>query len=65
MMSTNNNTQLEIELRRKVPLSEASRLTNLSPDTIRRRYPDKIVRLSPRRVGMTLRDVLAIGGKSD
>jgi hypothetical protein len=42
-------------------LAEAAQLTSLSLDTLRRRHADKIVVLSPRRRGMRLRDVLAIG----
>jgi hypothetical protein len=51
----------EIMLNRVVPLAQASEIVNLSVDTIRRRYPEKIIKLSPRRLGMRLRDALAIG----
>jgi hypothetical protein len=36
------------------------RITSLSEDTIRRHHPDRVRRLSDRRVGMKLRDALAI-----
>lgn len=49
-----------VELERIVPLDEAEQLTSLSHDTLRRRFPNLIVNLSPRRVGIRLRDVLAI-----
>jgi hypothetical protein len=49
-----------LELERIVLLEEAERITTLSPDTLKRRYAPCIVRLSPRRVGMKLRHVLAI-----
>jgi hypothetical protein len=49
-----------VELERVLPINEACRITNLSRDGLQRHHRDKIVRLSPRRVGMKLRDVLAI-----
>jgi hypothetical protein len=49
----------ELESQRIISLSEASVLTGLSIDTLRRRY--RVLKLSPRRVGMRLSDVLAIG----
>jgi hypothetical protein len=51
-----------VELQRIVPLSEASRLSNLSIDTIKRRHADKILDLSPRRRGMRMRDALMLSG---
>jgi hypothetical protein len=57
--ATDQPTWLELE--RVLPLPEAARLTNLSDDTLRRRHADKIVQLSPRRIGMKVRDALAIG----
>ena len=50
----------ERELDRVVTLRDASQLSTLSEDTIRRRHGDKIVRLSTRRVGMRLRHALAL-----
>jgi hypothetical protein len=35
-------------------------ITNLSEDTVKRRYPDRIKHLSERRLGMKLRHALAI-----
>jgi hypothetical protein len=49
-----------IELESVRPMSEVERITSLSADTIGRRYPEKIVDLSPRRRGMKLRDILDI-----
>jgi hypothetical protein len=49
----------ELEAQRIISLSEASVLTGLSVDTLRRRY--RVLKLSPRRIGMRLSDVLAIG----
>ncbi len=49
------------ELNRVLTLSQAAHLCSLSIDTLRRRYKDKILRLSPRRSGIRVRDVLAIG----
>jgi hypothetical protein len=49
-----------LELERVISIAEAERLTSLSRDGLQRHHRDKIVRLSPRRVGMRLRDALAI-----
>lgn len=49
-----------LELESVKPLDEVEEITSLSEDTIRRRYADWIVSLSPRRVGMKLRHALAI-----
>jgi hypothetical protein len=50
-----------LELERIVPLDEVTRLTSLSADGLRRHHSHLIRQLSPRRVGMKLRDALAIG----
>jgi hypothetical protein len=53
-------------LERIIPISRVSRITSLSEDTIKRRYKDRIVQLSPRRIGMKLKDALAItAGRSE
>ncbi len=44
-----------------ISLAIASNLTGLSVDTLKRHHAHLIRRLSPRRLGMKLRDVLAIG----
>ena len=49
-----------LELERVLPMTEACEQTSLSADTLQRRYPELIVRLSPRRKGIKLRNVLAI-----
>ena len=49
-----------LELRRIVGLDEASRLSGLSKATIKLRHADKIIKLSPRRVGMRVGDALAL-----
>ena len=50
----------ELELKRIIPLPEAARLQSTSVDTLKRNHPTKIVRLSPRRLGMRLGDALMI-----
>jgi hypothetical protein len=50
----------ERELDRIVELPEASRLSSLSVDTIKRRHADKLIKLSPRRIGMRVRDALML-----
>jgi hypothetical protein len=49
-----------IELEAVKPLPEASLITSLSSDTLMRHYSEYIVQLSPRRLGMKLRNILAI-----
>jgi hypothetical protein len=49
-----------LELERIVTLKEASRLSSESIDSLRRRNPGKIIQLSPRRIGMRVRDALRI-----
>ena len=51
-------TWLELESVR--PLRDVEEITSLPPDTIKRRYPNLVVQLSARRVGMKLRHALAI-----
>jgi hypothetical protein len=48
----------ELELERIVPLSEATRLSSVSEDTLLRHHRDKLVRMSPRRYGIRIRDAL-------
>ena len=56
-----------IPLSSKVKSPTVKSITDLSPDTIKRRYAKKVRRLSPGRVGMTVRDALEIasGESSD
>jgi hypothetical protein len=53
--------KLAVEMQRVVSIPEAARLCGLSTDTLRRRHRDKFIRLSPRRIGMRVGDVLDIG----
>ena len=48
------------ELHRVVDLKEASRLSGLSVDSIKRHHSDKIIGLSPRRRGMRVRHALML-----
>jgi hypothetical protein len=49
-----------LELESVKLLGEAEEITTLSRDTIERRFPGYVVKLSPRRKGMKLRHILAI-----
>jgi hypothetical protein len=53
------------EMERIVSVREAAQMCSLSTDTLRRRYASKFIRLSPRRIGMRVADVLAIGKPTD
>jgi hypothetical protein len=41
-------------------MPEAERITSLDEDTIKRRFPEWVVRVSDRRIGMKLKHILAI-----
>lgn len=49
-----------LELERILELPEVEEITSLSVDSIKRHHRDKLVSLSPRRLGMKLRNALAI-----
>jgi hypothetical protein len=49
-----------LELRSIRPLSQVTQITSLSEDSLGRHYPHLIVKLSPRRRGMSLGNALAI-----
>jgi hypothetical protein len=51
----------ELELECIITLDQASELSSESKDTIKRNHPDKIIRLSKRRLGMRVRDALRLG----
>jgi hypothetical protein len=51
-----------LELESVKPLDVAEKVTDLSRDTIKRRYPEFVVKLSPRREGMKLKHILQIAG---
>lgn len=58
-----------VELQSIIPLesddeTSGKSVTSLSGDTLKRRYPDAIVEVSPRRVGIKLKDALAIADGS-
>jgi hypothetical protein len=50
-----------LELERVLPLIEVAALTGLSQDTLKRHYAHLIRHLSPRRIGMKVRDAISIG----
>lgn len=52
----------DLQLERIVSLKEAVELSGISADTWRRHHAHLIRRLSPRRLGIKLRDVVSVGG---
>ena len=50
----------EVELERVLMWPEVEERTSLSKDSVKRHHPEKIVKLSPRRQGVTMRNVLRI-----
>jgi hypothetical protein len=61
-MSTDTDDDFKLptkhELDRIISLQEAEEVSSLSPSSWKRNHPDKIVELSPRRLGIRLRDAL-------
>lgn len=55
-----HNLPEDIALKRIIPLKEAAEVSSLSEDTLRRQFPDKIIKLSTRRLGMRLGDALLL-----
>jgi hypothetical protein len=55
---------VDLQLERIVSVNEASALVGVSDDTFRRHFPHLIRKISARRVGVKLRDVLAIGSEA-
>jgi hypothetical protein len=49
-----------LRLKRIASLKEVTQLTGLHIDTIKRNYRDRIIRLSPRRLGMRVEDALQL-----
>ena len=49
-----------LELDRIVSLREATKISSLSADSLKRHHGTKVIELSPRRLGMRLRDALMI-----
>ena len=49
-----------LELESVQKLSVVEKITSLSADSLRRRFPEYVIKLSPRRDGMKLKHVLAI-----
>jgi len=49
-----------IELQSVIPMSKVEEITSLSGDNIRRTYRHYVIKLSARRDGMQLKNVLAI-----
>jgi hypothetical protein len=65
-MSDDQEPQLSpLELMRVAGMAEIEQLTGLSHDTITTHYRDKLVRVSPRRIGMRIKDVLNIAVPKD
>jgi hypothetical protein len=53
-----------LELDQIVSLQEAEKISSLSVDSWKRHHADKIVELSPRRLGVRLRDALLLRNAS-
>jgi hypothetical protein len=56
--------KLDYAHQRIISLKEAAKISSLSEDTLKRNHPEKILKLSIRRRGMRIGDVLRIGQPS-
>jgi hypothetical protein len=54
----------ELELQRIITLQEAQKVSSLSADSWKRHHGDKIIEMSPRRLGVRLRDALMLRNTS-
>jgi hypothetical protein len=52
-----------VERLRIVNMSEAVRLSGMSEDSLRRHYADRLVHMSPKRMGMRIWDCLMLNAK--
>jgi hypothetical protein len=50
----------KLELERIISLQEAEKVSDLSPDSWKRHHRDKLVKLSPRRLGVRLKHALML-----
>jgi hypothetical protein len=64
-MSDNPKKLSPLDLERVAAKPEIERLTGMNFHSIKRHYANKIVRLSPRRIGMRIKDVLSIAVPRD
>jgi hypothetical protein len=62
-MSADDDFKLppRLELDQIISLQEAEQVSSLSPDSWKRNHRDKVIELSPRRLGVRLRDALMLG----
>jgi hypothetical protein len=54
----------ELQLERIISLQEAEKVSDLSADSWKRHHSDKVIKLSPRRLGVRLRDALMLGSNN-
>jgi hypothetical protein len=54
-----------VERLRIVSIAEAARLAGVSEDSLRRHHSEKLIRLSPRRLGMRQGDALMITNNTE
>ncbi|MBR0742105.1 hypothetical protein JQ581_34730 [Bradyrhizobium liaoningense] len=66
MSASENDFDLppELKLDRIISLQEAEKISTLSVDSWKRHHSDKLVELSPRRLGVRLRDALMLRERS-
>ena len=50
----------ELERKKIIPLQQGAKLQNTSVDTLKRNHPDKIIKLSKRRLGIRLEHALML-----
>jgi hypothetical protein len=60
-----DDTLKDLEPLRVIPLSTVARLLGITVPTLLKNYGDKVVTISPRRRGLRVDDIRAIGEKAE
>ena len=61
-MKSDQELSQSLELERLITIEKASEIVGISDDSFRRHYGHLIRRITPRRIGVRVRDLLTVGG---
>jgi hypothetical protein len=60
-MKSDQELSQSLELERLITIEKASEIVGISDDSFRRHYGHLIRRITPRRIGVRVRDLLTVG----
>jgi hypothetical protein len=60
-MKSDQELSPSLELERLITIEKASEIVGISDDSFRRHYGHLIRRITPRRIGVRVRDLLTVG----